>query len=55
MSTSFNLRPSNIYPHWDFWFENKPSGNPATHIYTDLTDPYKGEELASKGFMALRF
>jgi hypothetical protein len=18
-----------IYPNWDFWFENKPSGNPA--------------------------
>jgi hypothetical protein len=28
-------RPSNIYPNWDFWFENIPSGNPdrryATH------------------------
>jgi hypothetical protein len=23
-----NLRPSKIYSHWDFWFENKPSGNP---------------------------
>jgi hypothetical protein len=21
-------RPSKIYPNWDFWFENKPSGNP---------------------------
>jgi hypothetical protein len=21
--------PSKIYPNWDFWFENKPSGNPA--------------------------
>jgi hypothetical protein len=21
-------RPSKIYPSWDFWFENKPSGNP---------------------------
>jgi hypothetical protein len=21
-------RPSNIYPNWDFWFENIPSGNP---------------------------
>jgi hypothetical protein len=20
---------SNIYPNWDFWFENKPSGNHA--------------------------
>jgi hypothetical protein len=22
-----NLSPSKIYPNWDFWFENKPSGN----------------------------
>jgi surface antigen len=21
-------RTSKIYPNWDFWFENKPSGNP---------------------------
>jgi hypothetical protein len=21
-------RPSKIYPNWDFWFENRPSGNP---------------------------
>jgi hypothetical protein len=21
-------RPSKIYPNWDFWFENTPSGNP---------------------------
>jgi hypothetical protein len=23
-----NPSPSKIYPNWDFWFENKPSGNP---------------------------
>jgi hypothetical protein len=23
------LRPSKINQNWDFWFENKPSGNPA--------------------------
>jgi hypothetical protein len=23
-------RPSEFYPIWDFWFENKPSGNPET-------------------------
>jgi hypothetical protein len=22
------VRPSKIYPNWDFGFENKPSGNP---------------------------
>jgi hypothetical protein len=23
-----NLSPYKIYPKWDFWLENKPSGNP---------------------------
>jgi hypothetical protein len=27
-----NLRPSKLYPNWDFWFENKPSGNPALEV-----------------------
>jgi hypothetical protein len=26
--TSFVARHSKIYPNWEFWFENKPSGNP---------------------------
>jgi hypothetical protein len=26
---TYNLRPSKIYPNWDFWLENEPSGNPA--------------------------
>jgi hypothetical protein len=26
--TSSIARPSKIYPDWDFWFENIPSGNP---------------------------
>jgi hypothetical protein len=30
------LRPSKIYPNWDFWFENKPSGNPARHSNLSL-------------------
>jgi hypothetical protein len=29
VSAFSNLRPTNIYPNLDFWFENKPSGNPA--------------------------
>jgi hypothetical protein len=28
IQTFLILRPSKIYPNWDFWFENKPSGNP---------------------------
>jgi hypothetical protein len=27
-SISHSNAPSKIYPNWDFWFENKPSGNP---------------------------
>jgi hypothetical protein len=26
-------RPSKIYPNLDFWFENKPSGNPANELH----------------------
>jgi endo-beta-N-acetylglucosaminidase D len=26
-------RISKICPNWDFWFENKPSGNPALSQY----------------------
>jgi hypothetical protein len=29
MPTSSIARPFKIYPNWDFWFENMPSGNPA--------------------------
>jgi hypothetical protein len=28
ISTFSYLRPSKIYPNRDFWFEDKPSGNP---------------------------
>jgi hypothetical protein len=31
--TFYILRPSKFYPNRDFWFENKPSGNPATYVY----------------------
>jgi hypothetical protein len=33
ISSISNLRPSKIYPNWDFWFEKKPSGNPDIHAY----------------------
>jgi hypothetical protein len=29
ITTFFIPRASKFYPKWDFWFENKPSGNPA--------------------------
>jgi hypothetical protein len=28
LPTSFTARHSEIYPNWDFWFENIPSGTP---------------------------
>jgi hypothetical protein len=30
-STFSHPRLSKIYPNLDFWFENKPSGNPEVH------------------------
>jgi hypothetical protein len=35
--TSFIAIPSKIYPNWNFWFENKPSGNPASLSPSVLT------------------
>jgi hypothetical protein len=29
---SYIARPFKIYPLLDFWFENIPSGNPATYV-----------------------
>jgi hypothetical protein len=29
MPASVIARPSKSFPNFDFWFENKPSGNPA--------------------------
>jgi hypothetical protein len=29
-------RPSMIYPNWDIWFENIPSGNPAALQYPSV-------------------
>jgi hypothetical protein len=30
MPISSSARPSKVYPNLDFWFENKPSGNPGS-------------------------
>jgi hypothetical protein len=32
MPIFFLARSSKIFPNWDFWFENKPSGNPGTNV-----------------------
>jgi hypothetical protein len=39
ISAFSTLRPSKIYPDWDFWFENKPSGNPAPLPQAELPFP----------------
>jgi hypothetical protein len=37
ISTVSRLRPSKIFPNWDFWFENnKRSGNPAAGVDVSL-------------------
>jgi hypothetical protein len=33
MPRFFIARPSKIYLNWDFWFENKPSGNPGKKLF----------------------
>jgi hypothetical protein len=37
---------SKIYPNWDFWFENKPSGNP-------VDSPFKRELWQNKSLAAI--
>jgi hypothetical protein len=34
--TSSFARPSKIYPNWDFWFENIPSGNTGLNVCENL-------------------
>jgi hypothetical protein len=36
------LRPSKIYPNWDFGFENIPSGKPATKMYNSKIEYFIG-------------
>jgi hypothetical protein len=37
--TSSIARSSEIYPNWYFWFENKPSGNPALEVEAMIPAP----------------
>jgi hypothetical protein len=46
------LRPSKIYPNWDFWFENKPSGNPA--VETTVEETLSGLPSASSAYLRKR-
>jgi hypothetical protein len=38
-----NIRPYKICPNWDFWFENKPSGNPGLHTLSHVVLSSQGE------------
>jgi hypothetical protein len=46
ISTFSNVRPSKIYPNWDFWFEKKPYGNPGP---TDENETNLAWQSASHG------
>jgi hypothetical protein len=37
----FKLRPYKIYPNWEFWFENKPSGNSGLGCRQKSAVPHK--------------
>jgi hypothetical protein len=43
--TFSNLRPSKIQPKRDFWFENKPSGNPAKHALASKSSACQNQSL----------
>jgi hypothetical protein len=38
-------RPSKIYPNLDFWFENKPSGNPASECILQICKNHEKNSL----------
>jgi hypothetical protein len=35
MTKKITSQDTKIYPNWDFWFENIPSGNPVSHCEQD--------------------
>jgi hypothetical protein len=40
--TSSIVRPSQIYPNWDFWIENIPSGNPVENMLENTNSDHHG-------------
>jgi hypothetical protein len=43
------IRPSKIYPNWDFWFENIPSGNSVGEDLINLHfSNYSGTKFSEK-------
>jgi hypothetical protein len=49
MPTFLVTRLAKIYPSWDFWFENKPSGNPVGWQQIGLT----GKTVFDRKFVAI--
>jgi hypothetical protein len=49
IQSSSLARPSKIYPNFDFWFENKPSGNPGRSVQS-LAETLFSQQLAIKRF-----
>jgi hypothetical protein len=45
----FYVRPSKIYPNWDFWLKNKTSGNPATYSRSIPRSQSFGKRSLSQG------
>jgi hypothetical protein len=36
--TFYIPRPFKIYPYWEFWYENIPSGNPARTVQIQIVN-----------------
>jgi hypothetical protein len=34
-----------MYPNWDFWFENKPSGNPDVDVSKEIRIVFMSKDL----------
>jgi hypothetical protein len=50
--TAFSIpRPSKFYKNWDFWFENKPSGNPAPDFNLETKNSF--EQTGRRFFLSL--
>jgi hypothetical protein len=50
-TTIFHPKASKIYPNLGFWFENKPSGNPA-FSFSGTTKPLGRKERSRRSLMA---
>jgi hypothetical protein len=47
--------PSKIYPNWDFWFENKPSGNPLSLLVCHFVGHSGGKSVSIRATICLPF